>query len=63
MTHPSRRLDAVRATGALHVEHCDVPEEMTLDEWRRCCAAVRLGSEPEPRGNGMWRSVRRLLGA
>jgi hypothetical protein len=29
------RFDASRATGALQVEHCDVPDGMTLCEWRR----------------------------
>jgi hypothetical protein len=39
MTEPTPRIDAARATGAFRVEHCDIPEEMTLCEWRRLKAA------------------------
>ena len=28
--------DPSRAPGALLVEHCDIPVDMTLNEWRRC---------------------------
>jgi len=46
MTVPTPRIQAVHATGAMLVEHCDVPEHMTLCEWRRAKAA-----RPEqPRG-------------
>jgi hypothetical protein len=62
MTHPPRRLDAVRAQGAFHVEHCDVPVDMTLQEWRRACAEERRAEEPAPRGRWMWRTVRRVFG-
>ena len=34
MTEP-RRIDATRAPGAMQIEHCDIPAEMTLTEWRR----------------------------
>ena len=27
--------DPSRAPGALQIEHCDIPVEMTLSEWRR----------------------------
>jgi hypothetical protein len=39
MTEPTPRIQAVHATGAMLVEHCDVPEHMTLGEWRRANAA------------------------
>jgi hypothetical protein len=59
MTENPRRLDASRAPGAIQVEHCDVPVEMTLDEWRRHCAAERLEARlAGPRRRGL----RRLLG-
>jgi hypothetical protein len=61
---PSRpRVDAIRAPGALQVEHCDVPVDMTLGEWRRHCAAERRASEPARDLGPMRRGLRRLLGA
>ena len=62
MTPNPRRLDAVRATGALHVEHCDVPADMTLGEWRRHCAAERQADLATGRGGAMRRGLRRLFG-
>ena len=62
--HP-RRLDVLRATGALHVEHCDVPGEMTLGEWRRQCATERRAEQsvvPAARPGRVRRSLRRLFG-
>ncbi len=46
MTQPTPRIQAVHATGAMLVEHCDVPEHMTLCEWRRAKAAA----QQQPRG-------------
>ena len=40
MTEPKPRIKAIAATGAMQVEHCDIPEEMTLCEWRRAKAAA-----------------------
>lgn len=34
-----RRIDPARVAGALQVEHCDIPAELTLTEWRRQCGA------------------------
>ena len=59
MTENRRRVDARSAAGALQIEHCDVPADMTLGEWRRSCAAERREAElaaPKRRG------LRRLLG-
>ncbi len=41
MTEPRPRIDARRAQGALLIEHCDIPADMTLTEWRRKAAARR----------------------
>ena len=59
MTPNPRRLDASRAPGALQVEHCDVPVEMTLGEWRRHCAQERRDAAANA---GKRRGLRRLLG-
>ena len=59
MTANLPRLDASRAPGALQVEHCDVPPEMTLGEWRRHCAAQRRAGDEQA---GKRRGLRRLLG-
>ena len=32
-----RRIDPSRTAGALQVEHCDIPADLTLTEWRREC--------------------------
>ena len=32
-----RRIDPSRTAGALQVEHCDIPGDLTLNEWRREC--------------------------
>ena len=61
--HHAPRFVASRAAGALHFEHCDVPIDMTLDEWRRSCAAERRDAESGPRSGPMVRGLRRLLGA
>ena len=36
-----RYFTAAEATGAMLVEHCDIPAGMTIDEWRAACAAER----------------------
>jgi hypothetical protein len=51
---PPRILNACHATGALLVEACDIPEDMTLTEWRREHEAAR---PPKPS------LLRRLRGA
>ena len=38
------RIDAARASGAMLVEHCDVPAGMTLVEWRRASRAEARGA-------------------
>ena len=38
---PQPRFDATRAPGAILVEHCDIPDGMTISEWRTACAAER----------------------
>ena len=35
------RFDATQAPGAILVEHCDIPDGMTISEWRTACAAER----------------------
>ena len=62
MTPNPPRLVATHAAGALHVEHCDVPGDMTLGEWRRRCATERRAAETSARGGSMRRGLRRLLG-
>ena len=56
---PPRRLHAAAATGAMQVEHCDIPAGMTIGEWRSACAAERR-AERDRQGGGR-RSLRRLL--
>ena len=41
MNEPTPRVKAASAPGAMQVEHCDVPEDMTLCEWRRAKAAAQ----------------------
>ena len=54
-----RRIDPTAASGALLIEHCDIPADMTLGEWRRQCAedARRPGRRRRP-----VRGLRRALG-
>jgi hypothetical protein len=33
------RFDATQAAGAILVEHCDIPDGMTISEWRTVRAA------------------------
>ncbi|HEV2813095.1 MAG TPA: hypothetical protein VGW10_07585 [Solirubrobacteraceae bacterium] len=56
------RLDASRAPGAIQVEHCDVPVDMTLGEWRLHCAAERRAAAGPGTGGTMRRGLRRLFG-
>ena len=63
MTPTPRRLHAALAPGAIQVEHCDVPVEMTLDEWRRHCAAERHAARAAGGRGTKRRGLRRLLGA
>jgi hypothetical protein len=60
MTENRPRVDARSAPGALHVEHCDVPADMTLGEWRRACAAERRAAEADvaPKRRGLRRLLR-----
>ncbi|HEV3001645.1 MAG TPA: hypothetical protein VGW75_12970 [Solirubrobacteraceae bacterium] len=60
MTANPRRIDARSAPGALLVEHCDVPGDMTLGEWRRTCAAESRAADDRPAGPPR-RGLRRLL--
>ena len=54
------RFDATRASGALLVEHCDIPDGMTLGEWRTNCAAERRAAADAARsGHGRLRRVLR----
>ena len=62
MTPNPPRLDASQATGALQVEHCDVPPEMTLGEWRRHCAQERRAAATAASGAPKRGGLRRLLG-
>ena len=62
MTENPRRLDARLAPGALQVEHCDVPGDMTLGEWRRCCAAERRAAAEREAAGRKRRGLRRFLG-
>ncbi len=41
--------DPSSAPGALLVEHCDIPVDMTLSEWRRCGGRLDAGDHaPQP---------------
>ena len=40
-TTGQQQFDATQASGALLVEHCDIPAEMTIGEWRAVRAAER----------------------
>ena len=62
MTPNPPRLNASLAPGAIQVEHCDVPADMTLDEWRRHCAAERHEAKLAARAATRRRGLRRLLG-
>jgi hypothetical protein len=64
------RFDPSRAPGALLVEHCDIPDGMTLCEWRRRGGhaagspdAVATGAADAPTGDAKAkrRGLRRVL--
>ena len=58
---PHRHFTAASATGAMLVEHCDIPAELTIGEWRKACAAERRAardSRPTLR-NSLRRALRR----
>jgi hypothetical protein len=57
-----RRIDAAQCTGALLVEQCDIPTEMTISEWRVACAAEHRAAETQrrlARGGLLRRALRR----
>ena len=60
----ARSIDPSRVAGALLVEQCDIPAELTLGEWRRQCAEERRaaadGARAARRG-GFGRGLRRAL--
>ena len=48
MTEPRPRIDARRAPGAMQIEHCDIPADMTLCDWRRMKAAEQAAQRRRP---------------
>jgi hypothetical protein len=50
--------DPITAVGALQVEHCDIPMDMTVTEWRAARAASRRAADGDP---GRGRRLRRAL--
>ena len=46
------RFDASRAVGAMLVEHCDIPAEMTIGEWRKAAAVERRAARDQQSGLG-----------
>ena len=62
MTETSRRLNAALLAGAVQVEHCDVPLDMTLGEWRRHCAEQNRATPQDAEPGTKRRGLRRLLG-
>jgi hypothetical protein len=54
-----RRFDAAHATGAMQVEHCDIPDGMTIGEWRRAAASERRAAQAAR--SGVRGTMRRLL--
>jgi hypothetical protein len=57
-----RRIDAAHCTGALLVEQCDIPAEMTISEWRTACAAehrAAVAEQRRTRGGLLRRALRR----
>lgn len=54
-----RHFTAASAPGAMQVEHCDIPAELTIGEWRKACAAERKAArDSRP---GLKNSLRRAL--
>jgi hypothetical protein len=57
-----RRIDAAMCTGALLVEQCDIPAELTISEWRVACAAEQRAADAQrrlARGGLLRRALRR----
>lgn len=56
-----RRIDPSRVAGALMTEHCDIPEGMTVREWRRTEHAQRRAAKTQagPVRRGLRRVLRR----
>ena len=54
-----RHIDPARTAGALLTEHCDIPADMTLAEWRRDAARTEAEKTADPRPTG---GLRRLFG-
>ena len=53
------RFDATRASGAMLVEHCDIPVGMTIGEWRAAAAAERRAARDKQRSAR--KTLRRVL--
>ena len=53
------RFEACHAAGAMLVEHCDVPEGMSLSQWRADCAAERAEREVARSAYGRLRTALR----
>ena len=58
-----RRIDPSRVTGALMTEHCDIPDGMTLLEWRRleCADRAQRAAAAKAEGSAVRRGLRRVL--
>ena len=54
-----RRFDAAHAAGAMLVEHCDIPADMTIGQWRAVCAAERRAARTAQ--GGLRGTIRRVL--
>lgn len=67
-TMAPRRIDPARTAGALQTEHCDIPVDLTLTEWRRECRAAAAeaarasresrGKHRRPLAGGLRRALR-----
>jgi hypothetical protein len=60
---PPRRPNAAHATGAMQVEHCDIPAGMTIGEWRAAAAEERRAARAARRAaqRGVRGALRRAL--
>ena len=56
-----RRIDPSRVTGALMTEHCDIPDGMTLLEYRRALCAERQAAAAKAQAGPVRRGLRRVL--
>jgi hypothetical protein len=59
VVHPKPRFDPRHASGAMQIEQCDVPADMTLRQWRAAEKADRRAVRDAERG--LARRVRRAL--